>query len=188
MRATSLIVFGVVFLVAIAFALVPNANSETDTGSCSDCHDSVLSERTSHFIDTEDDCLFCHETDIAGGEIHAISFGENDLCVACHVEQDRMDTTDVHGSLNCIECHNPHGSNHAYSFSTESVSLCAETCHTSDQLGNSHAIGEGVFDMQTGEDMTCISTCHSIHKPRDVKLLQVVGRDGLCIQCHDDKY
>ena len=188
MRAKTTIVFGLIFMLAMAFTVVPNANSGADAGSCTDCHESVLSERTNHFIDTEDDCLFCHETDIGGGDSHVITYSERDICGACHVEQDRMDVTDVHGSLNCIECHNPHGSNHNFSFSVEGISLCSETCHTSDQLGNSHAVGEGTLHTKTGEEVTCVSDCHSVHEPQqDAKLLQMAEQDRLCGQCHDDK-
>lgn len=187
MRLRSIFVFGLVFIPAMAFTIAPDAKSGADAEPCSECHTSVLSERTNHFIDTEDDCLFCHENDIGGGDSHVITFVENDLCVACHVEQDRMDATDIHGDLNCIECHNPHGSNHKYSFNAESISLCSKTCHTSNQLGNSHAVGEGILHAKTGEELTCISACHSVHKPQDEKLLQMAEQDELCGQCHDDK-
>ncbi|MDH3891915.1 MAG: hypothetical protein OEV49_12600 [candidate division Zixibacteria bacterium] len=188
MRVASVIVFGLASILVMMFTLVPNANSGADAGSCADCHDSMLSERTNHFIDTEDDCMFCHETDIGGGDNHVITYTEKDICLACHVEQDRTAATDVHGNLNCIECHDPHGSNHNYSLSTEGISLCSETCHTSDQLGNSHIVGEGALHTKTGEVMTCFSDCHSIHKPQqDAMLLQMAEQDRLCGQCHDDK-
>ena len=188
MRAKPTIVFGLTSILVMVFTLMTDANSGADDGSCTDCHDSMLSERTNHFIDTEDDCLFCHETDIGGGDNHVVTYTEKDICVACHVVQDRMAVTDVHGNLNCIECHNPHGSNHNYSLSAEGISLCSETCHTSDQLGNSHLVGEGVLHTKTGEEMTCISACHSIHEPQqEAKLLQMAEQDRLCGQCHDDK-
>ena len=158
MRATSLIVFGLVLMMTMAFALVPNANSGASTGSCGECHDSVLSERTNHFIDTEDDCLFCHETDPTGAGGHVYSFGENDLCVACHVEQDRVEETDVHSGINCIECHDPHGSAiypHLINFLT-----------TSNVSGRTLKItGAGTYNNPTWIDDgrysgTCYLNCH----------------------------
>ena len=161
-------------------------NSESYS-KCLNCHQDMMGSYNNHFIQNDDDCQLCHLIDysIPGHSISTIT--ENSICLACHVEQDVINTDKMHKDLICRDCHNPHGSVNQYMFNNNIVSLCSNDCHTTHELGYSHPVGDDYVDKRTGEELTCISTCHSLHHPKDTKLLQYSG-NNVCSQCHMDHY
>ena len=72
-------------------------------------------------------------------------------------------------------------------FNKNVVTLCRENCHNKAQLGNSHPVGGHSQDRRTGQQLTCVSTCHSLHNPKEEKLLQYSVRN-VCYECHQEMY
>lgn len=169
-------------LIGIAYASNPHsANSE----NCLGCHGAVLQGQTKHFVESNDDCMFCHERTPAG---EILSFeSDNLVCVACHANHEVGLSTADHSDLSCTECHDPHSSDQTHLFVRTELSVCGNSCHGSHDLGTSHPTGDGVTNANTGEMVTCVSTCHSMHTPGEEKMLQMASTD-LCLQCHDEKF
>lgn len=65
------------------------------------------------------------------------------------------------------------------------IDLCY-SCHTRSELGISHPVGENVIDPNTGQMMTCTSTCHRSHTAPYRYLLSLPGDGALCVSCHQD--
>lgn len=162
-------------------------NNGEDINNCQSCHDEIINSKQSHFIESSDDCQFCHVVNKNSSDHVILSIKDNDLCVACHVEQSDMNSSSAHEPLFCVECHNPHGSNQDKMFNKTVVDLCREKCHTKAELGNSHRVGGTMIDARTGGELTCISTCHSLHNPKEAKLLQY-SATYVCQECHEEMY
>jgi len=156
--------------------------------SCSGCHFSGNQDQRSHDIDTGGECNYCHRS-VGSNDAHNISTNRDSFnCMFCHSELNPTTSSlGAHKNLQCVDCHTAHGPNGGYRLVKSVVSLCSETCHTADQLGKSHPVGQGVIDKSTGTELTCVSTCHSVHNSRDDKLLQFADTD-LCLQCHTEKF
>jgi predicted CXXCH cytochrome family protein len=86
----------------------------------------------------------------------------------------------------CLDCHiafhNP-GTQRLYTQSD--IDLCYG-CHSQNDLGNSHPVGEGVIDPKTMQMMTCTSTCHLSHTAPYEYLLALRPGGELCLACHKD--
>lgn len=178
----------------IIFVGVAGISMSQEPGStsyeCLDCHSETVRAENRHFLQSSDDCMFCHKENGGGGDHRqSIDWG-NQTCVVCHIEEDKSEIVEerkAHDLLACTQCHNPHGTEFGFNLLAPTPILCAETCHGADNLGISHPIGEGIPDIARGTEMTCISTCHSVHYPSEPKLLKFAGAN-LCSQCHTDKY
>ncbi len=177
-----MVAMGVLFLVMVVHANGPHSQQDT---RCLDCHSERLNGQTLHFAQNNDDCMFCH----GGIDGAAVISTETDnlVCVACHADHDIDRHTDAHTDLLCTDCHDPHSSAEPHLFRLPEGSLCANECHGEHDLGMSHPTGAGTLDKTTGSEVTCISTCHTMHQPHDEKMLQMASTD-LCFQCHDDKF
>lgn len=162
-------------------------NSKDKASDCENCHNEKITSISSHFIESDNDCQFCHIVNTNSSDHEILSIKDNDVCVACHVEQSEFNSSDAHSTLLCIECHNPHGSSQDYMFNKTVVTLCNEVCHTKKELGNSHAVGGDLIDKRTGQQLTCISTCHNLHNAKEEKLLQYSVRN-VCYECHKEMY
>jgi predicted CXXCH cytochrome family protein len=85
----------------------------------------------------------------------------------------------------CQLCHseNPH---HQLIERTpnEEIALCI-SCHSVESLGNSHPIGDGVIDPNTGKALSCV-TCHSPHYSNHTYQLILDGSGELCVHCHKE--
>jgi len=68
--------------------------------------------------------------------------------------------------------------------SNAEIALCT-SCHSIESLGNSHPIGNGVIDPNTGKAVSCV-TCHSPHYSNHTYQLVLDGRGELCVHCHKE--
>jgi predicted CXXCH cytochrome family protein len=89
--------------------------------------------------------------------------------------------------LACTSCHDPHGSEQDHNLLAEHDALCLSSCHTQEELGESHPRGNQARDVVTGQELTCVLACHSSHSFSHPKFLQQ-DRKILCARCHADKY
>jgi predicted CXXCH cytochrome family protein len=111
---------------------------------------------------------------------------ENTDCIRCHSNSGVYQVNPEHETLACATCHIPHGSNQDYLLRVTTNTLCTGNCHGIDQLGQSHPRGSGSIDAHTGKELTCTSTCHSIHTTNPEHLLSLTPPQ-LCASCHTDK-
>ena len=181
-RRASYVSISLALLIGLAVASNPHSS---DSENCLGCHDSLIRGQTRHFVESNDDCMFCHERTPDGD---VLSFqSDNLVCVACHADHEVSLSTAGHADLSCTECHNPHSSDQPNLFARTELSVCADNCHGSHDLGISHPTGARITDVTTGEMVTCVSTCHSMHAPGNEKMLQMASTE-LCYQCHDEKF
>jgi len=172
-------------MISIALGEIARANKQEL--SCMNCHAGTINQPQSHYIESDDDCMFCHDVAWEGAAHSVATVADNSSCVACHVAQDQLNSENIHSDQQCSSCHNPHGSSNDFMFVSSANNLCNSTCHTDGDIGVSHPVGENTVDQHTGGEMTCVSSCHSLHQPKEPKLLQWSNID-LCFQCHVDKY
>lgn len=177
-------------LLAFGFSVATALDDHGAAMECSRCHSDMLSAGRTHMTRSVSDCLYCHQVEASGNafEPHRVTTEPDDeSCVTCHLGHDRSSPSAGHAMVTCSECHDPHGSVQAFNLRQPAVTLCTESCHTDGDIGLSHPVGNGIIDRMTGTEMTCTSTCHSVHSPEQPKLLQFSDND-LCRQCHHEKY
>ena len=143
--------------------------------------------RTTHFGYEDNGCSFCHIMTVERGMVKVTSVSDNSGCIDCHTNSVEFSNNGPHAEQACIDCHDPHQSDYAALMRGPSIVLCTESCHGPEHLGRSHPIGQSITDSRTGNEMTCISTCHQVHKPNSEKLLTLTTPD-LCVSCHQEKY
>ena len=124
--------------------------------ACSDCH----TDKMIHGMGMEAlSCLNCHSY-----REKAPKMITNDRCLRCHKD---LGAKNVMSSLNCFDCHHPHGK------IKPSSQDCLKSCH-----GNESKVGQHDLHM-TKAGLQCLD-CHKAHS-------WVVGREQaktLCTKCH----
>lgn len=181
------IVLGIILAAAVISAAAGRDYNQS-YANCLNCHDKQFDGIPIHFIEDNGDCHFCHGVCVADHEHIVFTVKSNGLCQSCHIDidNDPLKGPD-HRTLLCINCHNPHGSKNEYSFKETVIDLCTGKCHVRKNLGLSHPIGNDIIDINTKTLLTCISSCHSNHRPCEGKMLQLASLE-LCDQCHHDKF
>ena len=151
----------ILLIVLFIFTILPGIAIGGHTGGseleCEKCHGDKIVTRSSHFIESEKDCVFCHQTLqslTSMGQHEIVTFSDDDACQSCHTSGGIPVSTIGHESLRCVDCHNPHGSAYENNLNNSVITLCSESCHTTHELGRSHPIGAGVVDPNTRADMT----------------------------------
>jgi hypothetical protein len=104
-------------------------------------------------------------------------------CASCH--HDKLAVTH-HSIANCTSCHDGHQGD-VVAIAMPGVESCRGSCHDDHELGVSHPSGDGIVDTVAGGELTCVSTCHSIHDPKAPMLLQFEAM-LLYYQCHSEKF
>jgi len=179
--ALSLIV-GVSVTASVGLAL---DGYHVESADCLKCHVDRFDRPVGHFIETNDDCAYCHEINPSGSEILTVT--DNTVCQVCHIANSDAVEGGAHLGVSCMTCHDPHSGDYPHRFRKAEVSLCLGDCHGDHDLGVSHPIGETVPDPRVGGAMSCVSTCHSMHRPKEPRMLQMAALD-LCRECHRDKF
>lgn len=171
--------------------MIGESNISTDIcqpdEDCLDCHILNTASASGHFGTESGGCSFCHATIHVENAADKIEVPQGSDCTDCHVNNPLFSYAGPHEGLTCIECHSPHASEIDPLLLRKPISLCSKSCHASEQLGRSHPVGVGIIDVNTGHEMTCISTCHRMHKPNSENLL-VAAAPGLCFSCHGEKF
>lgn len=152
---------------------------------CLACHFSAP-DVTGHPGTDGTGCTYCHHWTIVGNDIESIMTPDNADCVGCHVNSETYRVNSAHEAYPCTTCHIPHGSNQDHLLIGSANTLCTTGCHLPELLGQSHPRGSGTIDTHTGAELTCISTCHSIHTTGPEHLL-TLAPPYLCASCHSDK-
>lgn len=171
----------------------------SQTEFCLRCHSrAYVFGPTHHPVPEGLACTKCHSPH-AGFEKALLPKRSPDLCLDCHTfGNDKMALIyykrSKHGKLSCFDCHGKEGFGFKFETLEEKLNVCL-SCHP-DFIGKVqlkkgkkyfvHPVGSPWTDINTGELLTCSSTCHNPHGTPYRKLLTGYG-DGLCIKCHRDK-
>jgi predicted CXXCH cytochrome family protein len=113
---------------------------------------------------------------------------KDDACVRCHqapVETVKAFRHPLIKEGRCTACHSTYDMLMHRETNPPALDICLQ-CHTDDKLGRSHPVGEGIIDPKTGETMTCVSACHSLHGADYKYLLPYENNMHLCLSCHKD--
>lgn len=151
-------------------------------------------------------CLTCHESnarmmwpgsthesrDVACADCHDVmrtvsergSLGEPtvlETCASCHPQRRSQQARFSHmpqqeGRIECIDCHNPHGSANEILLTASSVN---EVCY------GCHAEKRGPLLWEHAPVTENCSNCHDPHGSNHEKMLNV-AKARLCQQCHDE--
>jgi DmsE family decaheme c-type cytochrome len=102
-----------------------------------------------------------------------------ETCAQCHVQRKAQLMRSSHmplreGKMDCVSCHNPHGTVTPALLKENSVN---ETCYTC------HAEKRGPFLWEHPPVMESCSNCHDPHGSNHEKMLKV-AKPRLCQQCH----
>ncbi len=175
-----------------AFLLLPTsagaAPPHTTDTNCTSCHFTATGKDAKAHLSSASDCVFCHEGIVSAGNYVISTLDDNETCLFCHTEQNpAFQALAAHGDLSCTRCHDAHGTSAGPRLRSTEIALCSNACHGSGELGRSHPVGPGVIDNLTGAEMTCVSSCHSVHNPAEPKLLQTESQ-ALCKRCHSEMF
>lgn len=129
------------------------------------------------------------QTPSVRASVNQTDSGEPCLASNCHADLKQKEQQYKHQPYTesrCLDCHTDF-----HSPLTEQKRLQIEldlcyACHTRNALGNSHPVGPGIFDPNTGKTMTCTSTCHRSHTAPYRYLLTLSGKGALCVSCHQE--
>jgi DmsE family decaheme c-type cytochrome len=207
--ATSGLLVGIPFLVALAFAAGGATAAPAAGAECADCHEAVVRgfETNPHARLSRDaaraSCASCHP----GAAEHAESGGDpalvfsfrgapperaSETCLECH-RSDRAQTFwrgsahEAH-EVSCTACHSVHGGNPKLLASADQSTTCF-TCHfdvRADVMKRStHALRDASRLSRTGQ-MTC-SSCHNPHGARSRALIDSRSVNDKCFECHTEK-
>ncbi len=109
---------------------------------------------------------------------------DQNLCYVCH-RLEKYRTKRYKHSLDkgCLSCHQNHRPVAEPLLKGDPIDVCA-ACHDAIVTERTHPLR--VKDPNTGEELTCTSSCHDVHGT-DFKFLCKLepGRE-LCISCHED--
>ena len=134
-------------------------NFSPDETACSECH----GDKLIHGLGMEGmSCLKCHSY-----SEKAPMMVNKERCMRCH---ENIPVKGTMSSLNCFECHHPHGK------IKPSSQDCLKTCH-----GNEAKVGQHNLHM-TKAGLKCLD-CHKAH-------VWSIGRkeaQNLCSRCHELK-
>lgn len=172
------LVFSALALAALVVASGPRAEEEA-AGEQTNPLAPVAGAENVHFPYDGEDCSSCHEGDAP--DPGPVQEGGDDLCFLCHGEVESViDEAKVKHNENgaCIDCHNPHSSNHRALLLDEPRALCT-SCHT-DALPAKKAGGSEHGPMNSPEACTA---CHAAHGSEHAALT-IAGDRALCMLCH----
>lgn len=173
----------------------PQLLKATEPALCLECHDVDLSFAHQDIDVSSMSCATCHPPHAGADGLLRASVHVGGDCSLCHADPE----TPVDGSIclechdppsvflwegsvhpaavdgDCLDCHAPHGSDHAPMLAEAETVLCG-SCHDEQSMA---------LQGEHGHDVASCSDCHAGHESSHEKLLKAPSRD-LCVECHDD--
>ena len=156
-----------------------------DKSECTGCHDPHSSDspklvpERSHAPYAARECDSCHKPP-KDGCVQLEAATVNELCFTCHDDlKKRLDGAKSRHTLlgmgdnSCVECHDPHATNHDHGLKRSQRSLCG-SCHADLTQGKKY-VHEPV-------QASC-TYCHDAHGSNHPKNLQA-STNELCLGCH----
>ncbi len=146
--------------------------------SCStaECHAGMDGKQYVHGPVAMGECQVCHDPKGKKHEFKEMAPGV-ELCGSCHDTYDQEANLHMPVQDDCLNCHDPHGSNTKGMLITDNQGELCFTCH--DQ-----GIMEGKYQHGPAAVGAC-TICHNPHASAQEKLLLAAGND-LCAICHTD--
>lgn len=126
-------------------------------------------------------CLQCHNPHLYKSKANILLAPKAvDLCQTCHVEVKAQFRLDEHhrvpeGVMNCMDCHEPHGSMNQHQLKASGDTLCFK-CHADKR-------GPFLFEHAAVRVEGCMS-CHVPHGSSNRHLLRQQEVRLLCLGCH----
>jgi predicted CXXCH cytochrome family protein len=160
----------------------------------------------------EKSCLECHDAHTADHKSLLSFDGKMDLCLDCHDKEKEKVTHSKfkHGGVNtsqkkCLECHNPHATQHKKLLKKDPVATCLE-CHNkevkSDEDGGMLMNMKKHFDENPNwhkpikDPKKGCSACHEPHGSDNFSILKksftknfyanLENKDFFCFECHNE--
>ena len=147
--------------------------AQTCVGSC---HQDILDRKVMHGPAVRD-CATCHVLVDADEHTFAYPMDVADLCVRCHSLAPQNVTHEPVRQGKCLECHDPHGSDHPSALLADpNRDLCGR-CHRDD-------VGNGEFVHGPVVVGACV-VCHEPHASREPSLLRQ-NELRTCLTCHEE--
>lgn len=152
------------------------------SASCIDCHRNqkhVIFWQGSAHETAGLACLDCHSVHAPSVVKGGVALQRSQLCVSCHVSSrlslnQRSHHPIKEGKVNCLSCHDPHGTKGEKLVKGDSVNDLCYTCHQ--QM-------RGPFLWEHSPVREDCLTCHTPHGSNQDKLL-VTRTVQLCQSCH----
>ncbi len=151
-----------------------NAASRTCAG---ECHKEILNHKVMHGP-VQSDCGACH-VGTGDPKDHKFSYivPKAELCVRCHVLPHETSMHQPVKEGKCMECHNPHGSEHAKVLVADPQKDLCMKCHKQDFSKSKFVHGPVAIG-------ACV-VCHKPHSSAQPKLL-IQDAKSLCLNCHSE--
>ena len=150
--------------------------------ACYECHKFKNTPTYTHEPFINGECEKCHTVPESHPSEPATIPTSSETCYQCH---DPMDAKEVkHKALykekQCMNCHNPHGSNIRSMLKEAAPQLCLK-CH--DVIKHTSPQPTGSIHAVTVDGKSCLN-CHSPHSTKLVRLLKKEPK-ALCLNCHN---
>jgi predicted CXXCH cytochrome family protein len=142
-----------------------------------ECHKDIANRKVMHGP-AQGDCAACH-IQTGDPKDHAFSFlvPTQDLCVRCHALPHENSTHAPVKLGQCMECHDPHGSDHVHVLVADPVRDLCLKCHKQDFAKAKFVHGPVAIG-------ACV-VCHQAHSSSLPKLLTQDPK-ALCLGCHGE--
>lgn len=154
----------------------PRGGGPTTAKACTtECHQNVTRFKSLH--GPAQDCATCHVQGNPAEHKFFLITKKEDLCRKCHVIPRGSVVHVPFAEGQCLQCHNPHGSDHpALLVADPRRDLCGR-CHQQDFAGAEFVHGPVVVG-------ACV-VCHEPHSSAHPKLLNQESREQ-CLTCHGE--
>ncbi len=144
----------------------------------SGCHAQTLDHKFQHGPTAVFDCRACHEDIDSTAHTFQMKTDGRGLCDFCHIDKAGTEGPIVHEPLaegKCLECHDPHGSEHRKMLVFDTMGELCVSCH------DETLHGQWLHEPAAEGDCTA---CHAPHTS-DYPSLLIKEQRSLCLSCHE---
>jgi len=150
---------------------------------CSSCHQDVVGDaRSVHGPVAAGACGACHPLHTSENEKLLVQTGR-ELCQSCHQEMQQqfaaMPFKHQPVSEGCMQCHDPHASDHPMMTRLAPGALCTASCHADVK----QAVEQAKFGHSAVTQDAGCTNCHTAHGSELAALMQSRPVE-LCLNCH----
>ncbi|MBL8747090.1 MAG: cytochrome c3 family protein [Phycisphaerae bacterium] len=173
--ACVLLVAGGAVLGQVAGAPKPALPATPQPSCIAECHQPIVNHTVRH-DPAAADCSACH-VPVGDASLHkfALPVAKEDLCVRCHQLPAEKHSHVPVAEGKCLECHDPHGSEHrAQLVGDPNRDLCLK-CHNEQFMKKAFVHGPVAVG--------ACATCHTAHSSALPRLL-ISDANTLCATCH----
>lgn len=157
--------------------ITPSVPAVVSRTCANECHKEILDRKYMHGP-VESDCGACHVL-VGDPKDHKFSFvvEKEQLCAKCHMLAHESDVHPPVRDGKCMECHDPHGSEHRRILVADPKRDLCTKCHKQEFAKSTFVHGPVAVG-------ACI-VCHKPHSSSQPKLL-IQDAKSLCLTCHGE--